>query len=384
MQTFRINDEESKVDYQTISLESSQHKLEMVKVSLNKTKSKLDPIYEKYSYASKVMKSFDPFTREKYALAKKINAGGVTNAWLKGYELIESFQLVDRQSGRNFVYFDNASFPGSFILAANHYINTKTKIANFHWYGSSLLHNDALNDTYGLYKKYPDHWMMNDANDGDISKWDNIQDFQKQMAVKEGITRSVNLYTCDLGIDSSGDFNNQEKIHSYLNICQLYCGLSLLKNGGNMAVKHFTIFEPFTISYLALLPALFQQVYICKPLSSKRTNSEVYIVCKGFTYPFTREQQHVYDLFTNSVKNKNMTPMPCEYPQSYNDVIQASYQLFAKQTTSLKNYVYSMKSMISPIDSRRCENALNRTNRQIRAKFDKLNIKRIHKNDNLF
>ena len=238
---------------------------------LNDTKSELDGIYKIYRHASQVMRLFDPFSREKYIISDKINTKNITNAWLKCYELLYTFDLIPVTD--KLVYFDNAAFPGSFILATHHLVNTLYKIKSFEWYASSLLPEDKsvekyipLADTYSLYENYPDRWLMHKNNNGDLSNPDNVSDFQRQLLEKEGEKHAVNLYTCDLGIDVSNNYNNQEILHFHLNISQIVCGLRVLKRDGHMVIKHYTIFEPFTISYIALLPMLFKEVYITKPI----------------------------------------------------------------------------------------------------------------------
>lgn len=353
-----------------------------LKNKLNVTKSKLDDIY-KSKYAVGVMISFDPFVSHKYKIANNINAYNVTNAWLKGYELFYHFNLIP--SSGKFVYFDNASFPGSFILAANHYVRTQTNIDNFQWYGSSLLTGNKLNDDFDLKKNYPCNWLMNENNNGDITNINNIIDYQKQLT-KDG-ERIVNLYTCDLGMDCGDKYNEQEVIHFNANICQIICGLLTLKSGGNMAVKHFTIFEPFTISYISLLSLLFNETYITKPLTSKRTNSEIYIVCKGYKYPFDKEsvEQHIIQLFINSIgddlKNPLITHQHIE--SQIKDITNACNVIYSEQISALNKFVYSVRNVRSPLINGQCYQALMQENKKLIDEFKKIKIKPSHILNNL-
>jgi hypothetical protein len=365
--------------------------INVIKTQLNDTKNKLDNIYTKHKYAGKLMKSFDPFQHEKYKIAKKINAKNVTIAWLKGYELMYTFNLIPLTNDK-FVYFDNASFPGSFILAANHIVNTMSVIKTFNWYASSLLNNVQSNipleDSYKLYANYTDNWLMHEHNNGDLSNWKNMLDFQKQLNTKEG-NHAVDLYTCDLGMNVSYDYNNQEMIHAHLNLCQILCGLMVVKSGGNMLVKHYTLFEPYTISYISLLPLLFDVVYIVKPMTSKRTNSEVYIVCKNYLYPFTNNQQQIYNLFKQKAQTKDMTPLWNNHSNYYKHSLQsikcielANRTIFLTQKKSLNNYIYSINNIHKPVDSRRCENNLNIKNKYIRKQFLNVPIYKIKQHYN--
>ena len=109
------------------------HEINDLKYRLNLVKTKLDDIY-KLPNAINIMRLFDPFSKTKYMIAKKLNTDNVTNAWLKCYELIYKYELIPLNKViENFVYFDNAAFPGSFILATNHIVKTLSKIKNFEW-----------------------------------------------------------------------------------------------------------------------------------------------------------------------------------------------------------------------------------------------------------
>ena len=57
--------------------------------------------------------------------------------------------------------------------------------------------------------------------------------------------------------------------------------LTCLKQGGTFVCKIFDINEEFTVNMLWLLYQLFDMICITKPLSSRPTNSERYVVCKG-------------------------------------------------------------------------------------------------------
>ena len=67
-----------------------------------------------------------------------------------------------------------------------------------------------------------------------------------------------------------------------LHYCEMVTALGVLAPGGSFILKAFTLFEHPTICALYLLGALFQQVHVYKPATSKPGNSETYIIGKGF------------------------------------------------------------------------------------------------------
>jgi hypothetical protein len=200
----------------------------------------------------------------------------VTNAWLKCYELLSKYQI----SG-DVLHFDNAAMPGSFILAAHHYYTTQD--IKYDWYASSLIDEKQphLGDYYGLYKKYPEKWLMTN-NNGDVSNFDNIELIARNLLDKTA-GRKPNLFTSDLGFDVAEKYNNQEILHMRANVGQIMLCLKTLAQGGNCVIKHYTFFEDFTLAYLMVFGRLFKKFYIYKPYTSKSLNSEVYIVGLAYT-----------------------------------------------------------------------------------------------------
>ena len=76
---------------------------------------------------------------------------------------------------------------------------------------------------------------------------------------------------------------DQENMVSHLHFIEIVAALLGLRDGGNFVLKMFTFFEPQTISSLYLLSNLFSEVNVFKPATSKEGNSEVYVICKGFS-----------------------------------------------------------------------------------------------------
>ena len=247
-----------------------------IHTNLNNAKTQYDEPYKnniRRFYT--VTRSLNLDTQFKHHINSVYNTPNVSNAWLKGYEIISHYKLIPKTAA-DFTYFDNAAFPGSFILAAHHYQSTKCNISRFHWLASSLLDKTALQDKYKLYRNYRNNWVMNLHNNGDVTKSENIQELRKCFG------GTVDLYTSDLGFDVSQDYNKQEELHAIPNLGQILTGLVLLKPGGNMVTKQYTCFHPFTVSLLNIMTQLFTSVELCKPVFSKPANSETYLVCLNY------------------------------------------------------------------------------------------------------
>jgi 23S rRNA U2552 (ribose-2'-O)-methylase RlmE/FtsJ len=233
-----------------------------------------------------ITRQFEHATGFKHYIHNTFNASNVTNAWLKAYEMFVEYKVFPEDSGGSsssdisFTHFDNAAFPGSFILAGHHFAHTRASVSEYKWHGSSLLDItdntiSPLEDKYNLYKNYKQNWAMSDTNNGDVLSVANQKDWHSRFG------GTVDLYTSDLGFDVSADYSKQEQVHAMANLGQILAGLMVLKAGGNMITKQYTYYESFTISLMGLMTTLFDKVDICKPMFSKSGNSETYLVCIG-------------------------------------------------------------------------------------------------------
>lgn len=323
-------------------------KLSDLKEKLAVTKSKLDEEFKKSNFI-RYWKELDPFKKEKNIIAVLGNTCNISNAWIKCYELIKEFELLPVEIlGESFIHFDNAAFPGSFILSVHHFVNTNRQWKEkYQWIGSSLLNSNdnnksPLEDKYKLYENYPKNWLMNDINNGDVLVEENQKDFHKRL------NGAVDLYTSDLGFDVSSDYNNQELLHAMANIGQILTGLLTLRKGGCLITKQYSIFEPITVSLMYATASFFNEFYICKPYSSREANSETYLVGKFFKGNATLDHPYIKAMLDRITKKINIS-IPLfdakDYHKSYLDlIIKTASEIFDNQAEKINldiNRVYS-------------------------------------------
>ena len=317
-----------------------------IKESLNKTKSLLDDKVTDVKFM-KLWKENDPYKSERQLIKKMIQSpNDISKAWLKCTEIITAMELIPDKA-HTYVTFDNAAFPGSFILAINHYIATKTHIKDHKWFASSLLTEKkntiegeytlsskyALDDSYGLYSKYPEKWLMNEKYNGDVLNRDN------QLHLCQKLGGAVDLYTSDLGFDIGEEYESQEISHIKFNAGQVLSGLLVLKKGGSLVIKQYTCFETHTLNILIVLIHFFQSTWICKPNTSRDTNSETYIVCKNFLGGVYLNHPYVQFLF-DTIDGKNDVLAADKYSRIiYSNIVQISKVLFGKQETAIKELI---------------------------------------------
>jgi len=324
-------------------------KLYDIKDSLSDTKSKLDNEFKKYNF-NKYWKQFDPFIKEKRVVSILGNTNNVTNAWIKCYEILEYFNILDLPFDDNYLHFDNAAFPGTFILSTNHLIKTKYPWKDkYNWVASSLFNpnesnENPLEDTYNLYKNYPNNWLMSNVNNGDVLIRKNQEDFHKRL------NNNVNLYTSDLGFDVSDDYNNQELIQMPANIGQILSGILTLKPGGCLVTKQYMTFESITVSVMYAISQLFEEFYVCKPYTSREANSETYLVGIKFKEKVSLSHPYVEALFDRIGKTDLTIPLFKleDYPKEYiNDVVNFSNLVFGKQINKINHDIMKVNECLS-------------------------------------
>ena len=91
--------------------------------------------------------------------------------------------------------------------------------------------------------------------------------------------------TADGGIDDGNEYENKECLHNNLIFHEINHILSLQKKGGCCILKFFETFTERTIVDLWNLRKHYSFFDIVKPLTSRPTNSERYMVCYGFGTP---------------------------------------------------------------------------------------------------
>ena len=311
-----------------------------IEKELNKTKISQEDIYK----AEKIKHIYDAFHIEKSRIAEKYNAGIVTNAWLKIFEICNVFNLINKNK---VIHFDNAAYPGAFILAINHYC--KTHNIEYEWRASSMIDDmkDSvlLQDKFKLYQNYKSQWLMNNECNGDVTNLKNLNFW------KETLHHKVTLYTSDLGFETGADnrYENQELSHIKPHLGQILAGLYTLAKGGHMVVKQYTFFNMLNVSILAILTNLFEEVHICKPITSRCTNSETYIVAKGFRGPFldTSNEYQLIQILKEKLEHFNEKPLIKEavFGKKFLCSLQKAYTIHEAQILALKHRYKWYKSL---------------------------------------
>lgn len=221
----------------------------------------------------KIMKPL--YINLKFQLQKKYNAENVTIAWIKLYEILFQFNLINNNDNIFFI----CEAPGGFVFSLNHYC--KSNNIKYNWYAQTLNPNQKDNrelfiDEFGLIKNYSKKYDFGINNTGDILSINNIKYYHKKYQNK------INLVISDCGLSCSKDFRNQEKKLCKLFLSQIIITLGILKKKGNYIFKMFCFQNYNTQNFILLINSLFNETYICKPRTSKKFSNEIYIVAKNY------------------------------------------------------------------------------------------------------
>jgi len=258
-------------------------------------------------------RELDIYGQLKKRLSKQFRLSVVTNATLKLYEMLNTFQLIAMppQGGRLRVRaFCNAELPGAFLVALNSYVlgllaqRIGQGRIDFDWVASSYLPEVAgsgttiLDDKYGIYASHRDRWFMgprpNALPEGEPAISGDVTDSSVVAAIadavharypeipEESIHSGATLYTSDAGIDVSGDYNRQEEHTALLNFGQILCGILSLAPGGVLVTKQYSFLTEFNREVITMLSALFDCLRVVKPVTSRPANSEIYLIGVGF------------------------------------------------------------------------------------------------------
>ncbi|KNC21224.1 Cap-specific mRNA (nucleoside-2'-O-)-methyltransferase 2 [Lucilia cuprina] len=267
--------------------------LQELKIKLNLVKSKLnDYVIEDWSLHTRRQ---DPAGEIPWRLKTETNAEFVTIAWCKMYECLGRFPELIKGPQVNSLHLCEA--PGAFITALNHYMYTNYDKNEVQWkwlattlnpyYEGNPVNRMIMDDRFLLYTL--DNWLFHKDFTGNIIDTDNLQHMQQECAKRLG---DVHLITADGSVDCIESPDCQEEKVALLHYAEIITALTILAEGGSFVIKMFTLYEASSVSKLFLLNCAFEKVHVFKPCTSKRGNSEVYVICLNYK----KEAKHLSEI----------------------------------------------------------------------------------------
>ena len=233
----------------------------------------------------------------------------LSRAFYKMWEMLYLFDLV----GKDSTIATLAEGPGAFIQAIIKYkeyfgLEGKDKIFGVTIHSENKNHIEMGKQFLSYYegkkpnlinihKTYPSKTAMKykSRDNGDITQVKTISNFKKDI-VKD--KKQVDLVTADGGFEWK-DENYQEQEAYQLVLGQIVGALRVQGNGGNFVLKLFESFTEVTIKMILILMHFYDNCYLYKPRFSRTSNSERYIICKGFKYNQVKDKKYLDTIITN-------------------------------------------------------------------------------------
>ncbi len=243
----------------------------------------------------------------------------LSRAFFKLWELFFMFDLVQTNKPE-LITAHLAEGPGSFIQATMFYRDkfTKKGISKNDKYHAITLHPEdllkyvpPLEESFIKYyskekpirfiqhKTYPKEIarISRKKDNGDLTNPKTINhfggNFQKNKA---------DFVTADGGFDWKNE-NTQEQEAFKLILAEITTAVKIQAKGGNFVCKIFESFTSTTIKLICILKSFYDEVYVAKPLMSRESNSEKYIICKNFKYNNGKERNKKISLLDSILKD---------------------------------------------------------------------------------
>jgi 23S rRNA U2552 (ribose-2'-O)-methylase RlmE/FtsJ len=301
---------------------------------IEKFEKKKNIINEFEHYIDEYKESMGDVSKEFFEIGKD-RPEILSRAFYKLWELITMFDLIDTKE-KDFVSAHLAEGPGSFIQATMFFREFYAKNYKQDKYFAVTLHNEKeLNkhvpelhkDFIDFYEKEKPqrlfiHKTYSKKIAGGKSKKDN-GDLLNPKTLKNFVAGSMNgekahFVTADGGLNWDEE-NRQEQDALPLIFSQILTALKVQASGGNFVCKFFETFTTTSAKLISILSELYETVYIAKPFTSRRANSEKYIVCKNFKFEdkdakfnkFMKSLEYIHEEMFKS--NKHLVKILPEY-----------------------------------------------------------------------
>lgn len=237
--------------------------------SIQSKKSEIDTVRHRWDNAKKISNEYEYiYTSSNYR--KNISdVTPVSRSFFKLREIIYDYQL-DVTGVCSCI----AEAPGGFIQSLLKYGITRIDRI----YGITLVSDDKDIPYWNSLISNHSKVTLSSGYDGtgDLYKLSNVISFIKTCG-----KQTCHIVTADGGFDYTTDF--EQELSSYnLFYSEIMIALNVQKKGGYFICKLFDLFYTSTMQLLFILYMSYDTISFIKPLTSRQSNSEKYIVCRGF------------------------------------------------------------------------------------------------------
>jgi 23S rRNA U2552 (ribose-2'-O)-methylase RlmE/FtsJ len=142
------------------------------------------------------------------------------------------------------------------------------------------------------------------TTNGDLTKLSTIE------YLKANVKKKADLITADGGFEWKNENYQEQEAYSLI-LGEIISAISIQAKGGSFVLKVFETFTINTIKLIYILVSFYEECYVYKPFFSRATNSEKYIICKGFKHDNINPKQ--LQILEETLKN-------CETKEFINDI----------------------------------------------------------------
>ena len=216
----------------------------------------------------------------------------LSRAFYKLWEILMSFDLVNQTKPISVITLAEA--PGSFLQTVIHYrkqIVGQKKDA----YECITIHGETVDESVPrMHKTFIDKYKKvltihptccleeskkSKLDNGDLTDIKTIDNFYNRIHKKKGY---ADLITADGGFN--WDEEKYQEAEAYMLLLgEIITALKVQNKDGHFVLKLFSTFTTMTLKLILVLQSFYQEVVVTKPLMSRISNSERYVVCKSFT-----------------------------------------------------------------------------------------------------
>tara|TARA_Y100001958_G_scaffold160112_2_gene166455 strand:+ start:17311 stop:18405 length:1095 start_codon:yes stop_codon:yes gene_type:complete len=252
----------------------------------------------------------------------------ISRSYFKLHEIVKNNNFLQDSS----YYACIAEGPGGFIHCINQLSKyEKKKIERI--YGITLISKDKTIPYWNqnILNNSKNKIINGKDNTGNIYKYENVEFFIKQIN-----HNYCTLVTADGGFDYSKDYNSQELLSYKLLYSEIYIALNIQKLNGNFVIKFFDLFRYKTIQLIYLLYCCYSEIHIYKPCTSRLSNSEKYIICKGFTGCNNKVKEKLKEYYDDCEK------IHIDVPESFLNEINKFNEIFVSLQMNLINNILEL------------------------------------------
>jgi 23S rRNA U2552 (ribose-2'-O)-methylase RlmE/FtsJ len=207
--------------------------------------------------------------------------------FFKTWELLMTFDILNKKENKiAFFSKKSNSFVQAFNMFKSYYYNDNDKYF--------VLHDidDKLKNLYVM--------KHDKKNDGNLRNPYTIDEFSKSFKIDSKIDIVVANETMEFK-----HLNTQEQEITPLILCEIHGAFKLLSNNGTLILTVYETFTNVMKNIISLLIMSFEHVYIYKPLTSRNSDSEKYLVCVNFKSEIGSKFMSMLNIIVNKLSEDN-------------------------------------------------------------------------------